>query len=1099
MLLLMMALSLGAQAQNGYVYVNNQTPNTTGNTNQVNAYSVSATGALTAVAGSPYFTGGKGANVVCYGLTRIALGTANKTDFLYVANTGDQTISAFQINPANGTLTTVPGSPFASGLTLDSCQGISLAATPKASYLFASSNGKIQSFSIAPNGALALVSSTPNCCTPNAGMAITTAAKTTYLAVSSQTGVSMYTVDTTTGLLLPVSGSPFIKTGTGQLSALDFSCDGSLLYAGEATGTPTQADAWSVNATTGALTPVPGSPFKNSVGNNSNIVALTPDNSLLLESNQFSNSLTTWGVNLGTGVLSTPQKFGGTTAVHTPAGIAVDASGTYAMVADDAFGIAVFRINAGGTLQSLSDTAITRAGEIQDLVAYPAKSCSLGHFDLTASGTPNPVPAGSAIAYSVTITNNGLNPASAVVSAQLPNNTTSGGSAVIAASAGAARLSNVVTITTNQPHGFVPGIKATISGVKDSSFNGTFLITSTPTALTFTYAQTAPDASSGSGTATVPACSVTGTGNTCGGLALSRYATFPVMQPSEVQTIVFVTTTSSTTTAGTVLTGNISVSNKSVVDANPINNSIPVPVTVARPAADAFSNVSGTGTFGGNATLTATLKDKAATPNPIIGRSVTFIFGGNAYIGTTDGSGIATVTVPLGQTTGGTHSNAFTVNFNGDASFAAVGATGTLTVTPATLTITADNISMPYGGPAIVPPATSPVFPTLTYTVTGFVNGDTSAVLTGSASCTTTATLASTVGSYPITCTQGTLTAPSYYTLVFVNGSFTVTPVQLQVQGGSFTRAYGAADPTFSGTLSTINNVQVTDGITATWATAPATSGTSPVGTYSVVPTLADPNSKLSNYQVVISNGTLIITAAPLTVAANSVARLYGDPNPAFTGTITGLQNGEIINVAYSTTATPGSPVGPYPIVPTVSDPNNVLANYALTIVNGTLLVNPAPLNVVAADASRLYGDPNPAFTGAITGTKNGDNISATYASAADPTSAVGTYPIVPTLVDPTGKLGNYTVTSTNGTLTVNPAPLVIQANDATKNAGDPNPTFTGVISGIKNSDNITASYSSPADATSPAGTYPIVPSADPNPLLSNYSVTLINGTLTVQ
>src|SRR5207244_3697617 len=68
--------------------------------------------------------------------------------------------------------------------------------------------------------------------------------------------------------------------------------------------------------------------------------------------------------------------------------------------------------------------------------------------------------------------------------------------------------------------------------------------------------------------------------------------------------------------------------------------------------------------------------------------------------------------------------------------------------------------------------------------------------------------------------------------------------------------------------------------------------------------------------------------------------------------------------------------------------------------------------SVTAADANRLYGDPNPAFTGTITGIKNADNITATYASAATAASPVGTYAIVPTLVDPDHKLGNYVVTS---------------------------------------------------------------------------------------
>ena len=57
----------------------------------------------------------------------------------------------------------------------------------------------------------------------------------------------------------------------------------------------------------------------------------------------------------------------------------------------------------------------------------------------------------------------------------------------------------------------------------------------------------------------------------------------------------------------------------------------------------------------------------------------------------------------------------------------------------------------------------------------------------------------------------------------------------------------------------------------------------------------------------------------------------------------------------------------------------------------------------------------------------------------------------------------------------------------------------TGTITGVKNTDVITASYSTTADATSPAGTYPITPTPDASPALSNYAITLINGTLTLQ
>jgi len=52
----------------------------------------------------------------------------------------------------------------------------------------------------------------------------------------------------------------------------------------------------------------------------------------------------------------------------------------------------------------------------------------------------------------------------------------------------------------------------------------------------------------------------------------------------------------------------------------------------------------------------------------------------------------------------------------------------------------------------------------------------------------------------------------------------------------------------------------------------------------------------------------------------------------------------------------------------------------------------------------------------------NGDNITATYASSATASSPVGPYAIVPTLLDPNSRLGNYAVTINSGTLTIIPA-----------------------------------------------------------------------------
>ena len=89
------------------------------------------------------------------------------------------------------------------------------------------------------------------------------------------------------------------------------------------------------------------------------------------------------------------------------------------------------------------------------------------------------------------------------------------------------------------------------------------------------------------------------------------------------------------------------------------------------------------------------------------------------------------------------------------------------TVTKAPLTVTADDKSRLFGS----------ANPPLTATLSGFVLGQTLATsgVTGQASCTTTAMTFSPGGSYPITCTQGTLDAANYSFGPFVPGTLTVT------------------------------------------------------------------------------------------------------------------------------------------------------------------------------------------------------------------------------------------------------------------------------------------------------------------------------------
>ncbi|MEI9978550.1 MAG: MBG domain-containing protein [Edaphobacter sp.] len=85
------------------------------------------------------------------------------------------------------------------------------------------------------------------------------------------------------------------------------------------------------------------------------------------------------------------------------------------------------------------------------------------------------------------------------------------------------------------------------------------------------------------------------------------------------------------------------------------------------------------------------------------------------------------------------------------------------TVNPVPLTVTANSTRRASGA----------ANPTFTYTITGFVNGDTSSVVSGTATLTTVATSATPPGTYPITFSAEGLTAANY-TFNYVNGSLII-------------------------------------------------------------------------------------------------------------------------------------------------------------------------------------------------------------------------------------------------------------------------------------------------------------------------------------
>ncbi|WP_214627532.1 MBG domain-containing protein [Paenibacillus agaridevorans] len=405
---------------------------------------------------------------------------------------------------------------------------------------------------------------------------------------------------------------------------------------------------------------------------------------------------------------------------------------------------------------------------------------------------------------------------------------------------------------------------------------------------------------------------------------------------------------------------------------------------------------------------------------------------------------------------------------------------GQLTITKAPFTVTVDDQTREYGDP-------NPVF---TSTSVGLRNGDTFPV-----SYSTSATADSAVGEYDIIPTVGDQGGKlANYEVQTEKGQLTISKAPYTVTVDDKTREYGEPNPVFTSTNVGLRN---RDTFPITYSTE-AVPG-SAVGQYDITPTVADQGGKLSNYEVQTEKGKLTVTQAPLTIRPTDASRLYGEVNPAFTGTLDGLKNSDDIPVAYTTAATAESPVGDYPITSAVTEPDGAASNYRITFQQGSLAVGKAELSFAATDAERVYGQPNPSLTGTSSGLKNGDAITADYNTAASEASSVGSYEITIGLNDPDGRLVNYYATLVPGTLTVTKASLLVTPHNAVRWTSHPNPDLTGAISGLANQDEITARYRSIAVEDSPAGEYPVTAELDdPDGKLSNYDVQLMEGTLKV-
>jgi hypothetical protein len=405
---------------------------------------------------------------------------------------------------------------------------------------------------------------------------------------------------------------------------------------------------------------------------------------------------------------------------------------------------------------------------------------------------------------------------------------------------------------------------------------------------------------------------------------------------------------------------------------------------------------------------------------------------------------------------------------------------GALTITPARLTAKAHDAERVYGENN----------PTLTGELGGVRPGDD---LT--ANFETTARSDSSVGSYDILPMFNDPGAKLRNYIVVTNrGTLTITPARMTVTVHHETRVYGAANPPLTGV---VGGLRTGDDVTAAYYTIAR--GDSEVGSYDILPVFNDPVGKLRNYTVVTNLGTLKITRNRLTVTADDKRRVYGERNPRLTGEFTGVRPGDHIAVNFVTPAQSDAAIGTHDIVPVFKDPDGRLQNYIVITNKGELKITPARLTVAATDKKRVYGDRNPALTGDLRGVRPSDDIAATYRTAADSNSPVGPYAIQPVLSDPQGKLSNYTVIASKGTLTITPARLVVKTHGIQRSYGVSNPALTGEVIGLRSGDNVSLTCRTSADLNSPAGSYDIVPIInDPDAKLRNYNVVTNLGRLKI-
>ena len=285
-------------------------------------------------------------------------------------------------------------------------------------------------------------------------------------------------------------------------------------------------------------------------------------------------------------------------------------------------------------------------------------------------------------------------------------------------------------------------------------------------------------------------------------------------------------------------------------------------------------------TYGTAATATVTVALTGGS-GTVTGNVSLSVDGGAAIpMGLSSGS----ATFNLGVLGAGGH--ALSASFAAQGSFPASSANGTLVVTPAPLTLTADNKSKVYGA----------TMPNLTFSASGFVNGETTASLSTQPTPSTTATAASGVGSYSIAISGA---ADPNYSISYVQGTLTVTAAVATITANNVTKILDAPNPSpLAWTANGFVNGDNASVLTANPMCTTKATTTSAVGSYPITCS----GASAANYTFSYVAGTLTILYA---TASGHVIQppIYADGTSVF-------KQGRTIPAKFNVYDANGVPIG---------------------------------------------------------------------------------------------------------------------------------------------------------------------------------------------